>query len=81
MALNKLSPFHGGHFLMGGKTRGGLYEYRRHHSVLCDRLPGRGVSGHAGHITDVADPVSADLVHVSDGEREAKIETRRKWPK
>ena len=66
---------------MGGKTRGVLYEYRRHRSVLCDRLPGRGVSGHAGHITDVADQISADLAHASDGEREAKIETRRKWPK
>ena len=37
--------------------------------------------GRAGNGVDIADQVSADLAHASDGAREAKIETRRQWPK
>ena len=79
--FRQLSPLPGGHFLMGGKTHGGLYEHCRGCPVPCDRLPGGDSPGGVSNSADIADQVSADLVHVSDREREAKIETRRKWPK
>lgn len=66
---------------MGGKTHGVLYEHCRGCPVSCDGMPGGDFFGRAGNGADIADQVSADLAHASDGARGAKIETRRKWPK
>ena len=41
-------------------------------------MPGGDFFGRAGNGADIADQVSADLAHASDGAREVKIETRRK---